>query len=146
MRPLDFYRFGVRLIAAAASEAEHRTAINRIYYGLHHESCCRYFRKTQDHNPLNRNKRHSELRDRFNNATDPVGLAVANSLGKLMRIRAEADYALRVPLRYMNRSYSAEDLAKLAGQVGTNLLADLEEYSAGESTDDCHCPEAYFTG
>ena len=44
MKPLDFYQLGVRLANSGRTEAEHRAAIGRLYYGLHHEACCRYFR------------------------------------------------------------------------------------------------------
>ena len=43
MRPLDFYDLGVQLAASARTEAEYRATIGRLYYGLHHEACCRYF-------------------------------------------------------------------------------------------------------
>ena len=43
MRPLDFYRLGVALAYSADSETLQRTVINRLYYGLHHEACCRFF-------------------------------------------------------------------------------------------------------
>ena len=40
MKPLDFYRLGVEMASSSVTEAEHRTAIARLYYGLHHEACC----------------------------------------------------------------------------------------------------------
>ncbi len=39
MRSLDFYYLGRRLAESAITEAEYRTAIGRLYYGLHHEAC-----------------------------------------------------------------------------------------------------------
>ena len=56
MSPLDFYDLGVGMASTARTEAQERTAINRLYYGLHHEVCCRYFRKESWAQPLNRNR------------------------------------------------------------------------------------------
>ncbi len=41
MTPLEFYELGLALSRSAAAPAEHRTVIGRLYYGLHHEACCR---------------------------------------------------------------------------------------------------------
>ena len=45
MRPLDFYRLGIELSSDAYTEARQRTVVNRLYYGLHHEACCRLFQR-----------------------------------------------------------------------------------------------------
>ena len=68
MRPLDFYRAGVALAAGASTESLRRTAVGRLYYGLHHEACCRYFRKNPGARPLDRNRRHARLADRYRNS------------------------------------------------------------------------------
>jgi hypothetical protein len=142
MRPLDFYDLGMRIASRATEEAEHRTVINRVYYGLHHESCCRYFRKELSPQPLNRNSRHTDLRRRFNRPEDPIAGNVSRLIGSLMRLRGEADYQLS-NLRYRNRSYTPEQLMLQAVAVAKELLGALELYSPGEAGDGCPCPETY---
>lgn len=143
MKPLEFYRLGTQMASSANSEAHLRTAISRIYYGLHHESCCRYFRKEPSAQPLNRNQRHTELRERFNRPDDPVASKVSQLLNNLIAMRSEADYQLAPPLRYRGRSYSPEQLTQRALETGRELLQALEDYSPGESPDGCSCPVAY---
>ena len=143
MRPLDFYRLGLQIASSAASEAQYRTAISRIYYGLHHESCCRYFRRELSPAPLNRNRRHTELRDRFNNLGGTVSNIIGGRLNDLIIIRNEADYQLVPPLRYKGKSYSAERLVDRALSLAKELLDALETYSPGEASDGCDCPTVY---
>ena len=133
----------VRLASAATTESEHRAAINRVYYGLHHDACCRYFRTEPAPQPLNRNRRHTDLRERFNRPQDAVASNVGQLLGRLMRLRNEADYQLQPPLRYQNRSYTSERLMRRAVDTGEELKLALETYSPGESPDGCDCPEVY---
>ena len=69
MRPLDIYDH--RRSAGRnrqTSEVEKRAAVNRLYYGLHHEACSRYFRKNPDAPPLMRNRRHAALSELFGSA------------------------------------------------------------------------------
>ncbi len=146
MRPLDFYRLGLQIASSASSEAQYRTAINRIYYGLHHESCCRYFRTEMSPAPLNINRRHTELRDRFNSLNAPAPIKVGQRLNDLRMMRSEADYQLAPPLRYRGRSYSAERLMSRAVSLAEELLQALEDYSPGEAPDGCDCPTAYSVG
>lgn len=146
MRPLDFYDLGVRLHDSSATEAEHRTVVNRIYYGLHHEVCCRYFRQNRYAQPLNRNRRHTDLRNRLNDALDPSSGEVAQLLRSLMDMRSEADYELSTTLRHRGRSLSPQQLAERAIRVGRELLDALEAYVAGESGDGCECPQTYSVG
>ncbi len=143
MKPLDFYELGRRIASSAQTEAEHRTAINRIYYGLHHEACCRYFRNQPATQALNLNRRHTELRDRFRDPTSPESGEVARLLASLMMMRREADYQLELPLRYQDRSYTPERLADEAMYVGEALLAALELFSPGGAADGCECPAVY---
>ena len=44
MRPIELYNLGVVAARTADTEAKRRSAVGRIYYGLHHEACCRFFR------------------------------------------------------------------------------------------------------
>ena len=115
----------MQIATAAASEAQQRTAINRIYYGLHHEACCRYFRKEPSPRPLNRNRRHTDLRERFNRPEFPDAGRVAQLLAILMMLRSEADYQLNAPLRFRGRSYSSDELMERALHVGQDLRKAL---------------------
>lgn len=146
MKPLDFYEYGLQIASSATSEAQYRTAIGRVYYGLHDEACCRYFRTEPFAQPLNRNRRHTDLRDRLNQPDNPRVGEIGQLLGNLMRLRTEADYQLVPPLLYQRRTYTAEQLMRRALTVGQDLLRALEEYSPGEAPDGCDCPEAYSTG
>jgi len=146
MRPLDLYDFGVQMAASNASEAQQRNAINRIYYGLHHEACCRYFRTEQSARPLNRNKRHTDLRDRFNRPEHPAAGRIAQFLGSLMMLRSEADYQLNIPLRYRNRNYSPTEMMHESIFLGQDLKRALDVYSPGDATERCECRQAYSSG
>ena len=144
MRPLDFYDLGVEMAQTAQTEAQERTVINRLYYGLHHEACCRYVRKESWAQPLNRNRRHADLRDRLNQSVDPSSSKVAQLLGHLMRLRAFADYQISPPYRFQNRA--GQQVMRLALDVSRRLMSALEGYSPGEASDGCECREAYSTG
>ena len=143
MKPLDYYRLGLQIANNASSEAQYRTAISRIYYGLHHESCCRYFRREISPPPLNRNRRHTELRDRFNSLGASITSTIGRRLSDLAIARNEADYQLVLPLRFKSKSYSAKQLTQIAVSIGEELLQALEAYSPGESPDGCDCPTVY---
>lgn len=144
MRPLDFYRLGMAVASNAMVEPEQRMAVGRLYYGLHHEACCRFFRKNPTADPLNRNRRHTDLRDRYNSLNDPDSKSVGSLLNDLMRLRAEADYRLASPLRFRNRPMTAQDLLNVAVESANQLLDALETFSPGEAEDGCNCPEAYI--
>ena len=147
MRPLEFYRLGVSLSQNADAEPLQRTAVGRLYYGLHHEACCRYFRMNPSTEPpLNRNRRHADLRERYNKRDDTVSRTVSNLLNDLMVLRSEADYQLVLPLRFKNRSLDANQVLDLAVKTAEQLLDALDEYSPGEAEDGCKCPEAYMSG
>ena len=145
MRPLDFYRLGLRMAETAQTEAEDRTVINRVYYGLHHEACCRYFRKSIWAEPLDRTSRHTSLRGRFEHSVDPSGGPVARLLKNLTRLRQTADYQLAPPYTYRGRTYTQDQLMHIALDVSKRLLAALDHYSPGEAPDGCDCPTVYVS-
>ena len=144
MRPLDFYDLGVEMAETAQTEAQERTAINRLYYGLHHEACCRYFRKVSRAQPLNRNRRHTDLRNRLNQSVDPLSSKVAQLLGQLQRLRSFADYQISPPYRFQNRT--GQQSMHRALDVSKRLVSALEGYSPGQVPDGCECRDAYSTG
>ena len=150
MRPLQFYRLGIDLAQGTSLEALQeplqRTAVGRLYYGLHHEACCRYFGKNPSSSPLNRNRRHTDLRNRFNSDVDPISKTVGNLLRVLMELRAEADYELAPPLKFRNRPIDVRQFMDLAVEHSRQLLDALETYSPGEAEDGCNCPVAYTSG
>ena len=146
MRPLEFYRLGISLSQTAESESLQRTGVVRLYYGLHHEACCRYFRNNPTSRPLNRNRRHTDLRERYNRDVDPKSKDVGILLNDLMTLRAEADYQLILPMRFKRRSLDAKQFLGLAVNTAQQLLDALEDYSPGEAQDGCECPQAYMSG
>ena len=143
MRPLDFYRAGVALAAGASTESLRRTAVGRLYYGLHHEACCRYFRKNPGAPPLDRNRRHAQLADRYRNSPEPAAQQIGLRLSDMAQLRREADYELVPPLRFRNQSVNDEQLMELALDISRQLLAALERYSPGAAPDGCRCPVVY---
>lgn len=146
MRPIEFYWLGISLSQDAEAEAVQRTAVGRLYYGLHHEACCRYFRTNPQGQPLNRNRRHVDLRERYNGDDNPKSKEVGTLLNDLLTLRSEADYQLVLPLRFRNRSLDAKQVLDLAVETARQLLDALEEYSPGEAEDGCKCPHAYMSG
>ena len=140
MRPLDFYQLGRQLADSAATEAEQRNAVGRLYYGLHHEACCRYFRENPDAPPLGRGSRHAQLIQRFGDLRSRETQRVWRLLRQLSRMRNLADYELMSTLRYQNRERSAVQLMKMAVSVAEGLLGALEDFSPGEAEDGCRSP------
>ena len=146
MRPLDFYRLGVASAPGATTESLQRTVVNRLYYGLHHEACCRYFRENPGARPLDRNRRHIQLRNRYIDSSDQAVREIGVLLDKMIELRSEADYELVPPLRFENKSINAEQLLDFALDISQQLLAALERYSPGAAPDGCRCPVAYSRG
>ena len=146
MRPLDLYELGQQMAHSARTEAEQRTAVNRLYYGLHHEACGRYFQTAIQPQPLNRNRRHSDIRDRFHRSFDQDGMRVAQLLGELMQLRGVADYQLPSRIRGMHSIQSAEQLMRRSIGVSEQLKSALDRYSPDETPDGFEFPEAYSTG
>ena len=134
MRPLDIYDFGLLLAQRATTESEQRAAVSRLYYGLHHEACCRYFRENPDAPPLPRNRRHAALPDLFHASLRQGHRDIADGLDRLAEMRAECDYRIDGPLRYRGRPATVDDVLAEALVTAATLLADLEAYSPGEST------------
>ena len=146
MRPLDFYRLGIALAESAAAESVHRAVVSRLYYGLHHEACCRYFRENPGARPLSVNGRHTQLRDRYLESDHRDGKAVGKLLRRMIQLRVEADYQLAPPLRYKGMTIDSAELMRLALDVSRQLLAALDRYSPGDAPDGCRCPTAYSLG
>ena len=146
MRPLDFYRAGVALAAAASTESLRRTSVSRLYYGLHHEACCRYFRENPGAPPLDRNRRHGQLAARYRNSPEPAAKVVGERLNDMIRLRSEADYELVPPLRFRTRSINSQELMDFALDISQQLLAALERCSPGAAPDGYRCPAVYSRG
>ena len=139
MKPIDFYYLGVTDAPNASSEARQRMVVGRVYYGLHHEACCRYFRENPASVPLPRQQRHIELCRRFNTLADSNAKRVGNLLNDLRRLRAQADYELG-QLEYRGQVVNAAQFLHTALMLGQELLQQLERYSPGEAEDGCSCP------
>ena len=139
MKPLDFYRLGLSLAETAKSEAEQRTVVNRLYYGLHHEACCRYFRNNPDSEPVYASRRHSELRNRYTSHADERANTVGQRLHYLIELRRLADYQLAPPLSFRGQTLDPLEFMGMALEAGRQLLDALEDYSPGEAEDGCTC-------
>ena len=113
--------------------------VGRVYYGLHHEACCRFFRENPNADPLQRRSRHTELCRRFNTLIGAVPKQVGNLLDDLRELRTQADYELG-QLRYSGRTLSPNQLVGMALTLGQQLLRQLDIYSPGEAHDGCNCP------
>ena len=140
MRPLDFYDLGLRLAASADTDAEWRTVVGRLYYGLHHEACCRYFREYPGERPMPRRRRHAALIRRFDDSQMDAAKDIASTLRLIRHMREICDYELRGPIFFHQWPLSPEQLAQLALSVARDLLAALETFSPGEAPDGCDCP------
>ena len=140
MRPLDFYRLGMRLADSAITEAEQRNAIGRLYYGLHHEACCRYFRENPVAQPLRRGSRHKQLTDRYDALASSPPRRIRRLLKQLSGMRNISDYELNTPIKHRQRERSAAELMRMAITVAEELFIALEEFSPGEAEDGCRCP------
>ena len=120
---------------SAVSEPLQRTVVGRLYYGLHHEACCRYYRLNPGASPLTRSSRHASLYRFFNQGADASSKKVGNLLARLSRFRTLADYDLG-QMYVDGRPVSAEQVLNSATQVAAQLLVALESYSPGEAPDD----------
>ena len=142
MRPLDFYRLGVQIAETATTEAAHRNAVGRMYYGLHHEACCRYFRENPAAPPLVRGSRHLQLRARFSTLGTDASRGIAYMLRQLSAMRNISDYELGSSIMYNNSQVGASQLMTMASIVARELYQALEEYSPGDAPDGCNCKTA----
>ena len=134
MRPLDVYDLGVQLAGQAGTEAEKRAAVSRLYYGLHLEACCRYFRENPDAASIQRNRRHALLRVTFEEMRTPLARRISMRLWRLGEMRAECDYRIAGPLQFERMAITIDDLLTEALITAGALLADLDAYSPGEAT------------
>lgn len=139
MRPLDFYQLGLQLSASAVTEAEYRSAIGRLYYGLHHEACCRYFRAHPRASPLGKGSRHTQLIRCYKSLGSQDARRVQRHLRRLSSLRNISDYDLDSDMTYRGRTYSPADLMSTAVSVAADLLAALESFSPGAAADGCVC-------
>ena len=146
MKPLDFYRIGMKIASSADMEAEHRTAINRMYYGLHHDACCRYFRENPDASPLERGSRHRRLIERYGIDENDFSNEVSELLSMLSEVRNIADYELGSLMRYREWRIGSHEFMIMAMTISEELLEALEIYSPGEASDGCDCPTTYSVG
>ena len=135
MRPLNFYDLGLRLVEEGRTEAEQRTGVSRLYYGLHHEAACRYFRENPDAPPIPRNRRHAALREVFRALGTPLGADIASRLRRLAWMRGECDYRVGAPLRYAGAEEPLSTTVSRALTTAADCLAALDAYSPGESAD-----------
>ena len=142
MRPLEFYRFGLRLAGSASTEVERRTVVNRLYYGLHHEAYGRYFRENPNDPPLPPNGRHTALIQRFRGKPGSVERDIARMLDHVRQMRNVCDYELGHPIQLGQRTLASAELMGFALIVADSLLAALEDFSPGEAPDGCDCPTA----
>ena len=142
MKPLDFYRLGLDVADNADNEPQQRMAVGRLYYGLHHEACCRFFRENVNSPPLGRGSRHIQLQTRFNSSDDPRSKHVAQLLNDLRLLRVQADYEIVPPFTVGTIPLSGKQFLVLAVRRAHWLLVALENYSPGEAEDGCRCPVA----
>lgn len=146
MRPLDIYELGVKLARSASSEAEIRNAIGRMYYGLHHEACCRYFREHPNARPLGRGSRHSQLIARYQALSGVSTGNISRRLRQLARLRAISDYELADRVTFQNRRYTTVELMAMSLRIARGIVLALESFSPGEAPDGCNCPVVHDSG
>jgi hypothetical protein len=131
--PLDLLNLGESL-AKAASEAEHRTATNRVYYACFLIARDRIFGddrvgltstvKKKIEKKRNISEHEAVLRAIVNNAGIPKGFAkrLSDQLGELKAMREEADYyrdSERDEIAGMFERYKVSGWRGLAGHAAT---------------------------
>lgn len=146
MKPLDFYYLGIELAHSATTEVRQRAVVGRLYYGLHHEACCRLYRERPFTQPLRRTGRHYDLGNLYGGLGTDVASDIARFLRRLAIMRTEADYQLSQPLRIAGRQYEVDEMMRESMNVAQDLLAALEAFSPGEAPDGCECRVAYVSG
>lgn len=139
MRPLDFYRFAQDLSERATDSAAYRSVVSRAYYGMHHEACCRYFRKEPYAPAIGMGSRHTDLCNRLNDPTDPQKATLASLLSQLQHARAEADYVLDEQVKAGRAFVDCGALMRYSLKLCEQLVRALERYSPGEAPDGCLC-------
>ena len=139
MKPIEFYNLGVAAASFVASEADRRTVVGRIYYGLHHEACCRFFRVNGPPYLQREGSRHLRLVKEYRKPkSSSAAIRVGNLLDQLRRLRTTADYDLS-GMTFDTRSIDDKKLLAVAVKKGELLLKALEQYSPGEAADGCQC-------
>ena len=140
MKPIEFYNLGVAVAQEVTSEAEQRTMVSRIYYGLHHEACCRFFRvNTQTPYLQKDGSRHGDLIKSYKKAPqNSTSRHIGILLDQLRRLRTTADYDL-AGMTFNHKPISVASLLATAIQKGNSLLVALDQYSPGEAHDGCQC-------
>ena len=141
MKPIEFYDWAVNMAGAASSESAQRTVISRLYYGLHHEACCRYFSVNTNAPPLTANQRHAALSNVYNRSNDPTCRAIGNLLRDLKILRGIADYDLSSP-RFRGKAMSIQTLMGIALIYGKDLAQQLDLFNPQAALDGCNCPVA----
>ena len=136
---MEFYRLAVAMAPHATSEQWQRTVVGRLYYGLHHEACCRYFRADPGAAPFGRSSRHASLLRRFNQPSDAKSAKVANLLRQLRHFRTQSDYELGQMYDLNRKPITPGQVLSSATHVASQLLQALESYSPGEAPDGCIC-------
>jgi hypothetical protein len=139
VKPIEFYNLGVAAASTVASEAERRTVVSRIYYGLHHEACCRFFRVNGPPYLQREGSRHLGLVQEYRKPRgSSAAVRVGNLLDQLRRLRTTADYDL-AGMTFDRKPINDNQLLAVAVKHGELLLKALEQYSPGEAADGCQC-------
>ena len=138
MRPIEFYHLAVAMAPHATSEGWQRTVVGRLYYGLHHEACCRFYRENPTAAPLGRGNRHASLLRPFNQPANARAVKVASLLRQLRHVRTQADYELG-QMRIGRRPVTGAQILNSATHVAEQLRAALESFSPGEAPEGCTC-------
>ena len=140
MKPIEFYNLGVAVAPTVNTEAERRAVVGRIYYGLHHEACCRFFRVNNRTPYLQRDgSRHWALIAKYRRSRrNPAAHRIGDLLDQLRRLRTTADYDLAA-MTFNKKPISEADLLSAAMNTGQFLLRALEQYSPGVAVDGCQC-------
>lgn len=139
MKPMEFYDWAVDAAATVSSEAGQRSVISRLYYGLHHEACCRFFTVNPDHQALPGQSRHTSLSSVYNQSSDPTCKAIGNLLRDLKTLRGIADYDLSNAF-YRGQVYPMQTLMGFALIYGQDLVEQLNLFCPRAAEEGCNCP------
>ena len=140
VKPIEFYNLSLAVAPGVTSEAERRRVVSLIYYGLHHEACCRFFRvNTQTPYLRKDGTRHKDLISKYRNAPrNRISRRIGDLLDQLRRLRTTADYDLAA-MSFNRKPISEVVLLATAMQKSKALLVALDRYSPGEAHDGCQC-------
>ena len=134
MKPIEFYNLSLAVAPGVTSGAERRKVVSLIYYGLHYEACCRFFRvNTQTPYLRKDGTRHKDLISKYRNAPgDLNSRRIGDLLDQLRPLRTTADYDLAA-MAFGRQTISEVVLLAAAIKKGKSLLAALDRYSPGEA-------------